>query len=350
MNPMSELVWEKIFGHEEKIAQLKKTFAEEKFPHAVIFSGAEGIGKRKIADTCAKVLLCENPSAGSPCEVCESCQLVEAGTHPDFYVVEPETSKTSRTIKIGQVRALQRETFLRPIKSARRVAIIDGAEFMNKDAANCLLKTLEEPPSQTKFILVTANRAGLLMTLRSRCITINFERLTKILIKNFLVSRKIEPSMSEKISLIADGSIGRAIKLSESGGYELRETALVFVEKICREELTVEDIFMKGAQISDWSREQFADFVTYIQKILRDIFLCGQAELYNPDKKEQIFKIKISEEKLSAMIDVGVEVFRRLKSNANLRLLAESYLLRLKFIVENRQKGDLSAENYWREI
>ena len=330
-----KFAWENIVGHATKIEQLKKVIAADKFPHAIIFSGAEGIGKKEIAETCAATLLCENSIGGEPCGECASCKLSAAGSHPDFYIVAPDETKATRNIKIGQIRALQAEVSLRPVQADSRVVLIDGAEFMNNAAANCLLKTLEEPQSQTIFILLTANRAGLLMTIRSRCRTFNFDKLKTQEICGVLLSRGIETDRAEKISIIADGSLGRALKLAESGGYEMRESALDLIERIALEEFNTEDLFTKGAQISDWSREQFSDFVIYTQKILRDIFLQGQAELYNPDFAERLSAIKIPAKRLSEMIKVGVETRRRLKSNASLRLLAEAYLLRLKKIVND---------------
>ena len=325
-----KLAWQNIVGHKNKIEHLKKMVAEQKFPHAIIFSGSEGIGKRKVAESCAAALLCSNSKDGEPCGVCENCRLVVGKSHPDFYVVEAAETKTTRIIKIGQIRELQTETSLRPIKAALRVVILDGAEFMNNPSANCLLKTLEEPPSQTIFILLTANRAGLLMTLRSRCVTLNFDNLTSEEIKFALLQREISPAEAEKLSIISGGSLGRALALAETGGYELRESALNFVERLCADEITNEDIFTKGIQISSWSRNQFSEFVIYIQKILHDIYFAGKGEVYNSDLTERLNKIKISERKIYSMIEIGVKIHKRIKSNANLRLLAESYLMLLK--------------------
>ena len=324
--------WENLFGHTTTIDYLKKNIAEQKFPHAVIFSGAEGIGKRLAAEICAAALLCENQIDGSPCGTCENCRLVAARSHPDFYVVEAEETKTTRNIKIGQIRALQSEVSLRPINSARRVVIIDGAELMNNAAANCLLKTIEEPPSQTIFILLTANRSSLLMTIRSRCMTIKFDKLAATEIRDVLITRGVDGQEAGRLAVIAGGSFGRALKLKDSDGLQLRETALDTLEKISRAELSTEDIFTKGAEISEWSRDKFADFLTHMQKFLRDISFADTLEPYNPDLVSRLSKIKIPERKIFPMIETGAEFHRRLKSNANLRLLAEAYLLRLKKI------------------
>lgn len=321
-----------LFGHDKTLDYLRRTVTEGNFPHAVIFSGAEGIGKRLAAEICAAALLCDNPNGGEPCGVCENCRLVAARSHPDFYVVEPEVTKATRNIKIGQIRAMQTEASLRPINSARRVVIIDGAELMNNAAANCLLKTIEEPPSQTVFILLTANRSGLLMTIRSRCMTVNFDKLTAAQIRDALISRGVDAQDAERLSVIADGSFGRALKLKDSGGAEVREAALTTLEKISRGEFTNEDIFTFGAQVADWSRDKFADFLTHMQKILRDISLAEVTEPLNPDIASRLTKIKITERKIFAAIEMGATVHRRLKSNANLRLLAEAYLMQLKKI------------------
>ena len=327
------LSWENLIGHAATVAYLKKNIAEEKFPHAVIFSGEEGVGKRLAAEICAAALLCENPVDGSPCGACESCRLVAAKSHPDFYVVEAEATKTTRNIKIGQIREMQSEAALRPINSARRVVILDGAELMNNAAANCLLKTIEEPPSQTIFILLTASRSSLLMTIRSRCMTVHFDKLTAAQIRDALITQGVDFQEAERLSVIAGGSFGRALKLKDSGGAELRETALDTLEKIFREEFSNEEIFSLGAQMAEWSREKFADFLAHVQKILRDVCFAGVLEPHNPDLLPRLSKIKISERKIFLMIETGAEFNRRLKSNANLRLLAEAYLMSLRKIL-----------------
>lgn len=330
---MEKFSWKNIFGNAARIEHLRKILTAKDFPHAVIFSGVAGTGKRKIAENCAAALLCENPKNGEACGICASCKILAAGNHPDFYVVEPEKSKSAPNIKIGQIRDLQDEVALQPVHSNCRVVIIDGAEFMNIPAANSLLKTLEEPTGKTIFILITANRAGLLMTIRSRCGTVNFEKLSAAEIENALKLRGVESARAQTVSLIADGSLGRALKLEESGGFEIRNDALNFLENLSAKKISVEDIFNKGKDFS--TKENFSDFITYVQKLLRDVFLIESAELYNPDLKSRLAKIKISDETLYELFDAGKNIQRRITSNANLRLLAESYFLKMKLLIEN---------------
>ena len=326
------LSWDNFFGNEPAAEYLRKSIAENKFPHAVIFSGVEGVGKRLAAEICAAALLCENPRDGAPCGACDNCTLTAAHTHPDLYIVEAEESKTARTIKIGQIREMQSTAALLPINSARRVVIIDGAELMNNAAANCLLKTLEEPPGQTIFILLTTNLSNLLMTIRSRCRTVRFEKLSAARICDVLLLHGVDDSDAEKFAAVANGSLGRALKFSTSDGAALRDRALDVLNKLIANELTNEEIFTEGAQVAEWSREKFADFVTQLQRLLRDICFGAELKPFNYDIKPQLAEFKIPERKIFLMIEAGVEYHKRLRSNANLRLLAEAYLFNLRKI------------------
>lgn len=163
----------------------------ERMPHALLIHGAQGIGKLQLAETLAQSLLCESAGAdGAPCGMCPGCRWLAAGSHPDFRRVEPEalarlpaaddpeepaparTAKPSQEIKVDQIRALDDFLNLKSHRAGRRVALIHPAEAMNPNAANALLKGLEEPPGQAQFILVSHRPARLLPTLRSRCVAV----------------------------------------------------------------------------------------------------------------------------------------------------------------------------------
>ena len=168
------------------------------------------------------------------------------------------------------------------------------------------------------------------MTIRSRCMTVNFDKLTPAQIAEELINRGVDVQEAQRLSVIAGGSFGRALMLRDLGGAELREAALVTLEKIFRAELTNEDIFKRGADIADWSRDKFSDFLTHVQKLLRDICFGEVLEPINSDLVPRLDKIKLPERKIFLMIEAGAQYHRRLKSNASLRLLAEAYLLELR--------------------
>ena len=320
--------WNNIIGHENKIAQIREMIKKNQFPNAVIFSGAAGIGKRKIAETVAATLLCENDNA--PCGYCNSCNTFNAKTHPDYYYIEPDTSKANPMIKIEQIRELQKEVALLPILSERRMVIINDAEFMNNVSQNCLLKTIEEPQGMSKFILIVADRSRLLMTLRSRCMIINFEPLSEAEITLGLSERNIENA--EKIAIISNGSLEQAITLAENNGLQIRENVLRFLESLPT--LNIEDIFIKSQELSALPKNNFREWTLNIQKFLRDLLIINSnvesKYFYNRDVKTRLQKLKFSDSKIYNMLHETTEIQRRLRSNANLQLLIDSFFIRLK--------------------
>jgi DNA polymerase III subunit delta' len=166
----------------------------ERMPHALLIHGPQGIGKLALAERFAQSLLCESArTGGAPCGKCDGCRWIEAGSHPDFRRVEPEAlarssgggedpeepvaapvraAKPSNEIKVDQIRGLDSFLNLKSHRGGRRVALIHPAEAMNPNAANALLKGLEEPPGAALFILVSHRPARLLATIRSRCISV----------------------------------------------------------------------------------------------------------------------------------------------------------------------------------
>ena len=332
---MKEFNWSDIFGNEEKIRQIREMIKSQQFPNAVIFSGLAGIGKQKIAKAAAMSLLCE--SEDKPCGNCPSCHAFMAASHPDYYYMEPDRTKANPMIKIDQVRALQREVSLMPVMSNLRMVIIDDAELMNSAAQNCLLKTIEEPSGLSKFILITSNRSRLLMTLRSRCMIINFERLNEENIKQGLESKGVDSAA--EIAVIANGSLGQALKLAENDGLKIREDAINFLEVLSK--MTIEDIFVKGQAMSTQTRDNCKEWIMYFQKLLRDLLIVNtdieKSYYYNRDLKNKLSKLKrrFSDSAVFEMLQEATEIQRRLNSNANLELLIESFFMRLKRSLKN---------------
>lgn len=138
-----------------------------RLPHAMLVTGPSGIGKTSFCHFAARAFLCSRRSLQGACEECESCKLIEAGTHPDLLNISPAIGKS--VISVDQIRALIEELELTPQCSSRKIAVIDPAEKMNINAANGLLKTLEEPGSSIIILLVCTTPGFLPATIRSRC-------------------------------------------------------------------------------------------------------------------------------------------------------------------------------------
>jgi DNA polymerase-3 subunit delta' len=152
----------------ESWTRLERARSADRFPHALLIEGPPGAGKREFALKLARTLLCARTEViFEACGACRSCQLLEAGTHPDLLLLTPESE--GKDLKIDQIRAVVEFVSLRSHYDRGKVVLIPRAELMNRSAANALLKTLEEPPSQSVLILVSSRPGLLPATIRSRC-------------------------------------------------------------------------------------------------------------------------------------------------------------------------------------
>ncbi|MDO3386579.1 DNA polymerase III subunit delta' [Gilvimarinus sp. SDUM040013] len=139
----------------------------ERLPHAIMLAGPQGLGKRHFARVMAQYLLCQSPRSESACGRCKSCELNKAGTHPDYKTVAPE--EPGKAIRVDDIRALAETQGKTAQQSGYKVVVLEPAEAMNTNAANALLKTLEEPAEKTLLVLVSDAPSSVLPTIRSRC-------------------------------------------------------------------------------------------------------------------------------------------------------------------------------------
>ncbi|MFO1518121.1 MAG: DNA polymerase III subunit delta' [bacterium] len=208
----------KIIGHSKILRHLQRLSQENLLPHALLFTGPSGIGKKRVALHFAQSLFCESPSR--PCENCGTCKKVEALQHPDLLFIEPEND----LIKIDAIRDLKNALALKPFEAPLKVAVIADAQGLNPAASNALLKTLEEPPPHTLLILTTPSPHQLLKTILSRCQKVYFSPLTAEETKTVLEQNGKHPPA--EIVQCAQGSPGLALSLKEEA-YELLHQRLI---------------------------------------------------------------------------------------------------------------------------
>lgn len=161
-------MFEKIIGNNEIKSILNNSIKSGNVSHSYLFVGKSGIGKKLFATELAKKVMCLGT------DNCESCIKFDANSNPDFTMIVPD----GKTIKIEQIRNMQKKIIEKPITSKKKVYIIDNAECMSEESQNCLLKTLEEPPEYAMIILICSNESRMLQTIKSRCVIIRFENLT----------------------------------------------------------------------------------------------------------------------------------------------------------------------------
>jgi DNA polymerase-3 subunit delta' len=200
-----------IVGHEWATRMLQDAVMRNETSHAMLITGPESVGKMTLARVLSKAFLCKVEPEQRPCGQCISCRKMESGNHPDFMLVEPDEGKT--IVTIDKIRGVERFLLLTPLESEFKVALISSFEKANFYAANALLKTLEEPPTHGKLILLATDPDLLLPTIVSRSQQVNLRPVTADKIATALVKLwGLHPDEAEQLARIAGGRVGWAMR------------------------------------------------------------------------------------------------------------------------------------------
>src|SRR5262245_7592648 len=208
--------WSQILGHADRIESFRQIVARNRLAHAYLFVGPPGVGKRRFAQELAKALLCEAPRASSldACDKCAACLLVDAGTHPDLFAVSRPEEKNEMPIDV--MKELCRGFSLKSARGHGKIGILDDADDLNDESANCFLKTLEEPPPGSVFILIGTSSDRQLATIKSRCHLVRFAPLTDDQVRAILQKQGIaDEAMLGRLVRLAGGSPGQALALAD---------------------------------------------------------------------------------------------------------------------------------------
>ncbi len=284
-----------ITGHRPLLELLARAVARGALPPSLIFSGPAGIGKRLTAVALAQALNCARPESFADgvdaCGTCPSCTRIARGVHADVLVVEPGDSGA---IKLDQVRDAIDRTAFRPFEGKRRVVAIDDADMLNVEAQNALLKTLEEPPSASVFVLITERQDILLPTVRSRCHRLRFAPLAPGDVADVLMRHHgMNAAEAHAAAAAADGSIGRAIDGTAEAAIEAREAAARLLQGTAassdpRRRLDGAKALVGGAG----DRDELSRRLLALSSLLRDIGLLNaradDRALANADLKPQL--------------------------------------------------------------
>jgi DNA polymerase-3 subunit delta' len=307
--------------------QLCQARMQGRMPHALLLSGPRGVGKRDFAQALARALLCREPDAdGQACGQCQPCRQWQTGSPPDFLRVEPE--EEGKAIKVDQVRGLCAELSLTSHGGGYKVALLQPAERMNVNAANSLLKTLEEPTDNTVLLLVTERPAQLPATIRSRCQQLGFPAPSR---EDALAWLGNQASIgAERAGLLLDLSAGaplQALALAADQVLEQRADKLARLEAV---QLGREDPLRLAA---DWSQEADAVTLAWMQDWIGDmirISLGGDtAPVRNADLRDRLHGMagRIGPAMLYTHMDRVTAAVRMSASGVNRQLMMEDLIL-----------------------
>ncbi|MDH5784924.1 MAG: DNA polymerase III subunit delta' [Chromatiales bacterium] len=309
------------------MAGLMQRVSQQRLPHALLLTGAAGLGKRHLASSLSHSLLCESrQGSGVACGQCRSCQLLAAGSHPDYLLVEPE--EEGKGIGIAPVREISEFQSLSSHTGRGRVVQIEPVDALTMNAANALLKTLEEPVGQTTLILTSDRPMSLLPTIRSRCQQVT---LAPALDDESNVWLKKELQHTDKYDKHLLGMSGgaplKALRWAESGEMSWREER-------CRDLLALEgDEFSAVTLAQRWYEMGSERTVSWFYGVVLDLLRMKQisqaSALTNPHLQSQLHRLadRVDLEFLQRLGERMQEWMRALRSQTNQQLLLEEMLL-----------------------
>ena len=267
-----------VIGHRRLVSLLSRAVARGTVPPSLLLAGPAGVGKRRVAIALAQTFNCPSHVSApgielDACGECATCRRIARGTHPDVILVEPGDMGS---IKIESVRDVIDRAQYRPFEGRRRAVIIDDAEALVPAAQNALLKTLEEPPSASVFVLVSSMPDALLPTVRSRCPRLRFGPLAPGEIASALQrDHDYAEADARAVAADADGSLGRALQAESADLAEARANARHLLERTARVNDpvkridAVKDLVGKGSSASE--RDQLAVCLRALSSLLRDL-------------------------------------------------------------------------------
>ena len=277
-----------FIGNQELVRRVKRA----SLPQSALFAGPEGVGKKTLALGLAARTDCRNRSGEDFCGNCESCSKVAGGNHPDIRLIQA----AGASIGIETVRQLTREARFRPFQGACRVFVVDQAEKMTREAANSILKTLEEPAETSRIILTTAFPNQLLPTIRSRCQLVVFRPLTRTQLRSYLEIR-YGPEEAELRAAFAGGSIGQALQLDLEQALQDRDRVLAVLQQwlsnasfsrlfeACEEEPMRRDLK---------SRERVREYLEILRHVAEDLYFLRtgtESRMVNLDRRDRLLKL-----------------------------------------------------------
>jgi DNA polymerase-3 subunit delta' len=342
-----------LIGHRRLIALLSRSIARDTLPPSLILSGPQGVGKRLTALATAQALNClellrndavppADPAIAGPldldaCGRCAACSRIERGVHPDVLTLEPNDKGN---IKIDVVREAVERAAYRPFEGRRRVTIIDQADGLENAAQNALLKVLEEPPSGSVFLLVTALPDQLLPTVRSRCPQLRFRPLDPADVAEALTRQGVESEQANAAAALADGSIGRARAANAANLAEARQVAVRVLAQAAgsddgrRRIDAAQQLVVKTGGPASTERDQLAVYLRAMSSLLRDLEVIRAAAdrrlLANPDLAPSLERLTaFSGERGRKAFQAVDEALAALDRYTNAKLVADWLVLQL---------------------
>lgn len=326
----STVLFDAVRGHGRQKSELRAALEAGRLPHALLFVGPSGVGKRRVAAALAQALLCESKT-DRPCGSCGGCTKAAADNHPAVIRIAADPESKSKEIVLKQITDLSELLSRTPGEGGLYAVLIDDADQMNVHAQNAFLKTLEEPMSPAYFVLVSADPNRLLPTIRSRCQIVRFGALSQGDTEDILMAEDdFSPREASDYARLSQGSVEEALLLKDGGYREVVEEAFGLV-RLAQEKRPVEWPKVKTG------RDETLLLTDALVRIYRDILLLAAAgdaarpRLFFSDRADELQRLSraIGSDRAEAVLDALLESRESLLSYVNPRLVSAQLLLNL---------------------
>jgi DNA polymerase III subunit delta' len=338
--------WTHIQGHDRWIENFADVVRQNRLGHAYLFLGPPGIGKRLFARELGKTLLCENRgdtklrSTETPtttfaaCDRCASCLLVDAGTHPDLFSLQRPEGKNE--LPVNLMRDLCRDFSLKSARGHGKIAIVDDADDLNDEAANCFLKTLEEPPPRSVIFLIGTSRDHQLPTILSRCQSIRFAPLPENTVAELLGKRDVPAELIPRLARLAEGSPGQALDLADPALWEFRRTLLTALAKPRADVVALAKVWSQFAEEAGKEaasqRRRAGLILRLVQAFLADalaVSIGGQPRMQDAADRILLRELceRASPEKIMALLERTLQTEKHLDRYVQVSLVLEALLV-----------------------
>jgi DNA polymerase-3 subunit delta' len=335
--------WARVKGHDHLIEGFRRVVGQNRLAHAYFFAGPIGVGKHLFARELAKALLCEaRGDRLDACDQCAACLLVEANTHPDYFTQAVPEDKNE--VPIESMRELCAGFAMKPARGHGKVAILEDADDFNDESANCFLKTLEEPPPGSVFILIGSSVDRQKPTILSRCHVVRFGPVPDAAVQEILQQHGIEDkTVRERLARLADGSPGQALALADPALWQFRQRLLSalaqpqldLVEAMNRFNEFVEEVGKEAPR----QRQRAALVIRLLVKSLVEalrLALGGSQQIIDPGDLPilQAVTNRASPEKILSLIERCLETEQQIDRYIQLPLVLEGLLDALVQLLE----------------
>ncbi len=322
--------FDSIIGQSVLAGSLKRAVKDDLVANAYIFYGPKGSGKSMAAEIFAKALNCKGEGVEKPCDNCTSCKKSESGNHPNIDIIKP----SGASIKIKQIREVITKVSKKPFESGYKVLIIDESEKMTQDAQDAFLKTLEEPPANTVFVLLAENQNSLLPTVVSRCQVFNLKKVSTQQIESYLMEKfSYDLDQISFAANTANGIIGRAIEmLNDQELQKLRKLHVNFVS--CLNNGSYTELTAAASELAA-SKEDVVILLNFMLSWHRDILIirqgCEEQLLVNSDNVDIIKRqAEVLDEKgIYRIIDAIKRTISYVNHNVGIKNSVDSMLLNI---------------------